>query len=373
MNLNHTLKPGMLALSAMILLAACKKDEPAPQMVDRIPEFYQASNEAVYGSNAPAITIQATADDDLNIPQDLDFHPNRFMELWVINKDVDMTGGSTVTISNAGSDNQSFDFRRDGNAWHFMALPSAMAFSTNGNWASVANIRDANRQGGTFTGPSLWSSDMNIYARPSGGNGSHLDMLHGSPFGMGIAAEKDNAFWVFDGFYGHLVRYDFAADHGPGNDDHSDGKVHRYTEVKLTRNGDLPSHMVLDGQKKWLYIVDGTNQRVIRVNIQTGSKKGDMNLINEPLAEHWEMQGVQSEVINIPGLANPVGIEIRGNRLFVSDYESGDIVAVNVDNNEVLGRISTGKKGICGIKVGPDNKLWFVNALSNELGRVDPR
>jgi len=364
-------------LSFALVLSACKKDDDGgnnePAKKNTIPEFYQAAVEADYGKNEPGISLIADANNDVNIPQDLDFNPHRNGELWILNKDINSSGGSTVTISNAGEANQSFDWRRDGNAWHFMALPSALAFSPTFNtWASTANIQDANRQGGSFTGPSLWSTEMDVYARPSGGNGSHLDMLHGSPFSMGIAAEKDNIFWVYDGYYGHLVRYDFVDDHGPGNDDHSDGKVHRYTEVELMRTSN-PSHMVLDADKRWLYIVDGGTKKIKRVDIKTGNKTGDLDLINEYLAEHWEMKNVNQEDFITSGLNEPVGIEIKGNRLFVSDYSNGDIICYDINTRKELGRINTGKKGIMGIKIGPKGKLWYVNADSDEVFRVDPR
>ena len=81
----------------------------------------------------------------------------------------------------------------------------------------LVHLLDANRQGGTFAGPSLWNSDMNVYAIDPGSdangdrlNGSHLDMLHGSPYSMRI----ESAFWVFDGYNGHIAWYNFAADHG---------------------------------------------------------------------------------------------------------------------------------------------------------------
>lgn len=367
-------KTAVYSLCLTLAISSCKKEEDAgPELNNSLPEFYAPAVEGVYGTTTPELKVMLNSNNQLNAPQDLDFHPTRNMELWVINKDDDNSGGSTLTVRNAGSDNQDVEWRRDGNAWHFMALPSAIAFSNNENFATTANILDANRQGGTFTGPSLWSSNMDIYARPSGGNGSHLDMLHSSPFGMGIASEKDNAFWVFDGYYGHLVRYDFVDDHGPGNDFHGDGLVHRYTEVKLKRNGEIPSHMVLDAAKKWLYVVDGGNKRILRVNIQSGSKKGDLNLINEQLEEHWEMEGVEMEVLSINGVVNPAGIEIKDNRLFISDYDNGHIIAWDVNEKKEIGRINTGHQGVIGLKVDPEGKLWYVNALRNEVVRVIPQ
>ena len=108
-------------------------------------------------------------------------------------------------------------YKQDGNAWHFMSLPTGIAMSDNGNFATSNGVYDANHDGGSpFTGPTLWSSDMSIYAEPSGGNGSHLDMLHESPYCQGIASETLNRFWVVDGNLGDIVMYDFKADHGPG-------------------------------------------------------------------------------------------------------------------------------------------------------------
>ena len=103
-----------------------------------------------------------------------------------------------------------------GTLWHFQLLWHLVKMETG---ATTSGILDANRRGGSFTGPALWSGNLDIYAKPSGGNGSHLDMLHGSPFSMGIASEKENAYWVFDGYNQHIVRYDFGGDHGPGNAD----------------------------------------------------------------------------------------------------------------------------------------------------------
>lgn len=365
----------IVALAAIISLSACRKDDDDQvQKVNTVPEFYAPAEVGVYGSVAPSLDVIAGSGQGINIPQDLDFHPTRNMELWVINKDEDQTGGSTVTIRNAGKGTQETEYLRDDNAFHFMAFPSAIAFSNNGNFATTANIKDANRQSGTFTGPTLWSSNMSIYAQPSGGNGSHLDMLHGSPFSMGIAAETDNAFWVFDGYYGHLVRYDFVDDHGPGNDDHSDGKVHRYTDVQLgLYNDKVPCHMVLDAAKKWLYIVDGTKGRIIRVNIQSGSKKGELNLINEPLQEHWEMQGMEMEVLFSAGFQQASGIEIKDNRIFISDYKTGDIIAFDINTKQEIGRVATGKPGVVGIKLDPEGRLWYVNEKSHEVVRVSPK
>jgi sugar lactone lactonase YvrE len=221
----------------------------------------------------------------------------------------------------------------------------------------------------------LWSTNLDIYAQPSNGNGSHMDMLHGSPFSMGIENEKDNIYWVFDGYNRNICRYNFNNDHGPGNDNHTDGTIYRYTEVKVKRNPAVPSHMVLEKDKKWLYIVDGGNKRVLRMDITTGSKLKDLNLINEPLAQYWEMSGtVWEEVIPVSfGLKQPCGIEISNNRLFVSDFETGEIICFDIEKKKELARFNTGKAGIMGIKLDTENKLWYVNASTSEVVKIEPR
>ena len=365
----------ILAISIMssMIFNACKKEKkevPTPAN-NSIPEFYSTSEKLT-----PKFTVIANFTTGISNPQDLDFNPTRLGELWVINKGTESSGGSTVMFSNAGTPLQTNDFRTDGNAWHFMSLPSALSFSSTGNWATSPSVLDANHKGGSFTGPTLWSGDLNIYAKDAGPktNGSHLDMLHESPYSMGIESEKDNVYWVFDGYNQNIVRYDFVADHGPGNSNHSDGKVHRYSEVSVTKNPLVPSHTVLDKNKKWLYIVDGGGKKIIRMDITTGAKFGNLSQTNETLAEYWEIVDAAWEVV-LPvsfGLKQPCGIDIKDNHLFVSDYETGEIICIDINNSAEIGRINTGKPGIMGIKIGPDGKLWYVNSTSSQVFRVDP-
>ncbi|MBT8327403.1 MAG: hypothetical protein KJP21_06750 [Bacteroidia bacterium] len=360
----------LIALSILIF-SSCKKDEEdVPAQAPDIPAFYNSGSSA-----SPAINLIAGVSDNIFEPQDLDFHPSRANELWIINKGSNITGGSTVTITNAGQSNQSSQFLRDGNAWHFMAFPSAISFSKdNDNFGTSANILDANRQGGTFTGPTLWSSDMDVYAKyhGQGTNGSHLDMLHGSPYGMGIESDGQNAFWVFDGYNRHLCWYDFHGDHGPGNHDHSDGKVHRYSEVVLTRDPNIPSHMVKDDPTGTLFICETAKKRILWVNAISGREVADIPLINEELASHREVNDVEWGIFTDINLNKPCGIEVIGNILYVSDYESGEIVAFQKETKVELGRINTGAKGIMGIKADTNGKLWFVNALNHGVYRIDP-
>ena len=330
------------------------------------------------------LSVIGNATDNLSQPRDLDFHPDLTRkELWVINKDTENSGGSTTTFFNAGEANQTEQWKRDGNAWHFMSLPTGIAFSPdNFNFATSNGVYDANHQaspggpGSPFTGPTLWSSDMSIYAEPSGGNGSHLDMLHESPQTQGIAWESGNAFWVFDGRNQDIVKYDFRADHGPGNDDHSDGEIFRYSDVTVSKdpNDHIVSHLVLDDQKKWLYIVDHGNDKVFRLDITTGTQGGTPTYGPfEPLAIYTNVTGATTEDVVTTGLVEPAGIDIIEDRMIVSDHSNGDIIIYDISSIPAteLGRIQTGTPGVMGVKIGPAGHIWYTNASTNEVVRLD--
>lgn len=319
----------------------------------------------------PNITNVATEADGLDRPTDLDFFPVLGKdELWVINQRTENQGGSTLTISDATAESPSdIQMKVDGNSWHFMSLPTGIAFSSeNFNFANSTGVQDANHGGGTFTGPALWSSDPDIYAQPSGGNGSHLDMLHGSPFCMGIAHEVDNVFWVYDDWNEDIVRYDFAEDHGPGNDDHADGRIRRYSNIGIQKDSDIPSHMILDKTNGWMYFVDNGNSRVMRLDINSGTVGATLPEINEELAEHVSMEGFTTETIIESGLDRPCGIELFEDYLLVGNYGNGDINVYDIDNEfGLVGVIETGAAGLTGIKLGPDGNIYAVNRINNSL------
>ena len=154
--------------------------------------------------------LRGDSSNGLNKPRDLDFHLDlqRTDELWVINEisaSFDGTnGGSTVTFYNAGSNDQWSEYRKDAFSGHFMNKASAIAFNPNGGFANTLDVQDANNNpNGYFSGCTLWDSDTSIYARINQNGpllGSHWDMLHQSPFSVGIAGQTDIC-WLFDGFH----------------------------------------------------------------------------------------------------------------------------------------------------------------------------
>ncbi len=336
---------------------------PVPNIVDQ------------YLVNTPAFLLVADASDQLYRPSDLDFHTvlsNN--ELWITNMGDIVSHGSTVTLYNAGTPSQVALFRQDIASDHFMILPTALAFSDNTNFANSSAALDAHMGSGHFAGPALWSSDSLIYCQPGPGPlGSHLDMLHQSPNCMGIAAEHENAFWVYDGYNQAITWYDFQQDHGPGYDDHTDGLIRRYTDVTLSRlNDSIPNHLVLD-EAGMLYVVDNGNARVIKMDTHTGSVTGSFNPYQEYVTEHSIVTGTTWNNFISTGLVQPCGIDVIGNRLIVSDFSNGDIIIYDTSNSTgmELGRIQTGSPGVAGVKVGPDGKLWYVNQLENKVFKID--
>ena len=329
-----------------------------------------------YLTVTPVFTLIADSSDLIYNPSDLDFQTilSRY-ELWVLNMADTNVNGSTVTIYHAGQPNQYSLLKQDPNAGHFMFRPSGIAFSDNTNFATSAAVLDAHHLFGHFAGPTLWTSDTSIYAHYFPGVlGSHIDMLHQSPWGMGITEEHENAFWVFDGYNQRITRYDYVNDHGPGHDNHEDGIVRRYNDIVINRiNDTIPSHMVLDHSTGWLYVVDNGNARVVRMDINTGSVTGVFPVYAEPLAEHSIVTGTTWGTFISSGIMQPCGIDLINDRLIVSDYSNGDIIIY--DNSGAtgveLGRIHTGTPGIAGVKIGPDGKIWYVNMSQHKVFRID--
>ncbi|HMU14853.1 MAG: T9SS type A sorting domain-containing protein [Bacteroidetes bacterium] len=329
----------------------------------------------------PVLTVVATSDQDLLVPRDLDFHPDASRnQLWVINEETEANGGSTVTFYDAGEPGMTHQWRHDPNAWHFMSLPTGIAMGDNNNFATSPGVYDANHNGGDpFTGPTLWSADTAIYAHNSYGPlGSHLDMLHVNASSQGIAHERWNRYWVVDGNRGDIVMNDFRVDHGPGNDYHGNAIIRRYADITITKdpNDQVVSHNVFDKRNGMLYVVDFGGQRVLRINTTTGTVSGPGNWGPwETYAEYTMVTGYDHEVIISEGLSEPAGIDLIGDRLIVSDHANGDIIIYDVSGSGApeLGRIHTGTPGIMGVKVGPDGRIWYVNASTHALVRVDPQ
>ena len=335
------------------------------------------------------LNLSGTSDDGLFKPRDLDFHtdPNRDNELWVINENSAIFdpnfGGSTVTYYSAGLETQWADYRKDTFSAHFMNTASAIAFSNNGGFANTLDVQDANgNPNGFFSGATLWEADTSIYARINQEGpelGSHWDMLHQSPFSIGIAAEADNIYWLFDGFHNTIVKYDFQEphpDHEHGGEDHSDGLVYRYDEINVSRIEGLSSHMVIDYSNGMLYVCDTGNQRILRINTNLGVIGESLDPYGENIEGYYSMEGAEFETIIDSGLVSPTGIDIYNEFLLVSDYATGEIIIYDISTQESIQesfRLQTNmSNNLMSIKVGPDGTIWFVCTNSNQLYQILP-
>ena len=288
-------------------------------------------------------------------------------------------GGSTVIFQDAGLNSQSSEYRKDSYSRHFMHTASSLSFDNQGFFANTLECQDANNNSnGFFSGPTLWDSNLSVYAEVNQNGpllGSHLDMIHQSPYSMGIEyAGIGNVYWVFDGYHSSVVRYDFATPHEFGGHDHSDGKVWRYDEVDISRQEGVPSHMVLDDTSSFLYIADTGNQRILKFNVNSGNYSYDLSPYGESLAEYYMMENAEWEVYISQDLVKPSGIDIYNDRLVVSDYDSGNIIIYDISISPPieLGRINTGNENnIMGIKIDSNQKIWYVNYNDNNVVRID--
>ena len=313
-------------------------------------------------------------------------------ELWILNRRKEVLGtcsstntGSprcramgtlTTIITSPGGLDQSVKTLEDQNSWHFMRRAPAIATSTETDFfatcgeAATGNFED---EPAMFIGPTLWSSAPEIYAQPSGGNGSHMDMLHATPWCMGIAFDTANVYWAFNGHVGSIDRYDFKEDHGPGNADHADGEIYRYAEGELERVPNVPSHMMIDQEEKFLYIADTGNARIARLSTKGGIPGRSFSPVYEPLAASGYMSGVNiQEVVSGGVLKQPSGLAVHEGIIYVSDHETSMFHAFDRDGNLVRSlQTDLPAKSLAGIEVGPDGKLWFVDMQKGDVYRID--
>ena len=334
--------------------------------------------------------VIASSTDGLDEPRDLEFHPGigRSDELWVVNRADD----SMVILHETGTLEQTSEERLDAYRNHFMEEVSAIAFGAYhdefdyqfGTAQESRNTYNGASNPNDFMGPALWPSSLDHFAveNQNGENGllgSHIDMLHESPLGMGIAHDHDNVYWYNDGFYNELVRYDFQQDHDTGEHDHSDGIVHRYSEIELSRFAGIPGHMTLDKDTGILYISDTGANRVLWVNTHDTTITS-VDIYDDPtrvesLAEYMRVTDVEWGIFDT-GISRPSGIALYDGTLFVSQNGNGKITGFNLDPDgkgfSNSRTVNTNAGSIMGLEVGPEGKLWYVDSLNNIVVRLDP-
>lgn len=368
---------GLLSAVLALSLTNCSSSPlDAPDESDAVPSSVELVS--LYDA-PPAWTATALA-----------FDPLRTGELWVTLRRVPSnkacletarTGcaaleGEVALVQGAPSAAPSMTIKKDGNAWHFMRRPTSIAFGENGNLSTCGEARTDNYEDEAidYSGPVLWSSDPSIFGAvpKTGQNGTHIDMLHDSPFCMGIAYERDNVYWAFNGQLGALDRYDFHAPHVVGGEDHSDGEFSRYVEGQLTRVPEVPSHLALDHGRAQLYVADTAGGRILRLAIDSGVPGADVPTL-DPLTIHRRMDGVSLvEVVAAGSLSAPSGIALSADRIIVTDNATSRIWWFKLDGSP-LGSVDTGLPAgsLSGIAIGPDGKLYLSDLLTGTAYRVE--
>jgi peroxiredoxin len=363
-------------------------DMDVARIIGSIPERAQAIPAAIesefidrYLKQQPSVTVVAGPNDGIKEPLDLDFnrsalHPR---DLWVVTSD--KRGHTMTVIHDATAAKPVIVNKKDSRASHFMWRTMSLSMGDNGAMATAQNGEPGDGDVDyMFMGPTLWSSDTGVFASRYQQDdrylGSHLDMLHQSPFDLGIAHDSANVYWVSDAKYLGISRYDFRDPHEVGGTDHRDGIVRRYveTQIKAGERG-RPAHIALDKSSGYLYYIDPGNGAVHCLDTRSG-KVADTLPMPASSAENLEEF---SSVTNtdqwtvIPSLPRPIGIDVVGTRLLVGDAATARIHVYAIDGKTVtaMGYIQTSAQSLHGIVVGPDQRIWFVDNGAGTVCRLD--
>ena len=321
------------------------------------------------------ITPVASGDDGLNVPTDLAFHPFVAGELWITSQADD----SIVIVNDVGLPSRSaekYGGPTTQGASHFLANPSGIAFSLDNGNAATSHEEDQITQSTTpadFMGPTLWSTDRLIF---DGGHSGHLDMLHNSPNGMGIAWDSGNAFWIYDGYHSSVTRYDFADDHGPGGADHSDGIIERCVEGSMTRQPQAPSGMEMNHETGWLYIADTGAGRIARLDTNSGTEGAPIFPNYDATVQRYIDGAVIETFIDTAaqGASFPSGLALRGGMIFVGDVGNGTLYAYSMETGEMIDFLPLGlaNGALKGIAFDEAGNLYAIDSFANQVIQIQP-
>lgn len=307
-------------------------------------------------------------------PVDLEFNPRSPRDLWISNY---RTGHMSI-VKNIGTSKAQVIERRDPAYSHFMNKPPGFAFSgVSDEWGQTwATCGDGDNGGNYFMGPTLYSAELDIF----GGNntttnlGSHLDMLHSTPFCRGITwAGTGNQFFLFNSWSKSIDFYDFKKDHGPGWEDHSDGVIRRFWNGKVKGVNGVMSHVSWDNAAKRLFVADTGNKRILVLDpsqaVMTAPMPG-----NEAIQERAFYETPLVELTSGGVLEAPSGLEASGGVVFTTDAKTSRIHAFAQADGKLLRSFDTHLPAgsLAGMSFGPDGKLYFVDRIGGAIYRLDP-
>ena len=331
-------------------------------------------------------------------PRAVAVHPTRPAELYI----ADASRSAIVVANTSAVGAASARVLKDRAQYHYMARVSSLAFDGLGQYATCqesTNDYEGTMLPNFFMGPTLYDSRLSYVnsrqRRCEPGETCfllHIDMLHESPYCMGIAhdggapaysnalATYRNVYWAFDGGHSQLVRYDFRSDHGPGDMDHSVAEVRRYTGLRLSRKAGVPSHMVVDSFSRTLYVADTGSDRVVSVAIDSGRYARDAKLsypiFSSPEASfnYTEWDGLRYEVI--ASVPTPSGLALSGSTLYIGSYSTGIVHAVHTGTGALAQVAALAPPGALlglavGVAGGGPPALWYINGAERRVMRVE--
>lgn len=350
--------------------AATQDSAPADVVTDSGPPTVALLGSGTHTLPAGRIRVISTEADQLNQPSDVAFSPEAPDQLWVTNH-----GSHSMTIFvGPGTPAQTSDFRQGSGSDHFMSKPSALAFGQPGILATAQDenhITQPTTPAG-FMGPSMFQSDYDHF---NGGLASHLDMLHNSPLSAGIAWDHANVYWVFDGTHHSITRYDFHHDHGPGQQDHSDGEVARFVSGEVGYVADVSSHLDLDHETGLLYIADTGNGRIATLDTHAGTRGSNMGPNYDGDVQYMMNGAATTTLIDgaAIGLQHPSGLELHGQMIFVSDNATSKIYAFD-RNGQLLDWLDLSATvmpgGLMGLTLDASGNLFVVDNVGNQVIEV---
>ncbi|MBC7533813.1 MAG: hypothetical protein H7318_19775 [Oligoflexus sp.] len=336
------------------------------------------------------LVVVADSKSGLNAPSDLAINPLKPTELYVVNHG---DNSAVVLQLDATGKLSKASLRTAMGAEHFMPNPTALAFAPSGFFATIHDI-DTVTQDSTpadFMGPTLWTQTWF-----DGGHGSHMDMLHNSPSGIGIAWVHGNAYVVNDGAHGCLTVYDFRNDHNYGGADHSDGVTLRYADGLLERVEGVPAGVIFDKEANTAYAVDSGHNRIVSINLgldfltKSGfdyiSIKNKAYKVTRKLEPNYDgtiQRYVDGPVLNslvdgaAAGLQTPAGIALYKDTIYVSDYTGSQILAFSKEGKlldklalaDVLPAAENAALG--GIEFDAKGNLYITDLLNNRVYRLE--
>lgn len=327
--------------------------------------------------SAGSVTLTSVYD-GLRTPTAIAFNPATPSQFWVTS----WANDSFTIVDTAGQTPASPMIVRDRSA-HFLVYPTSLAFATDG---TVATCQESNNDyrglaqgitpgnGNNFMGPVVDPTDLDMIRRTP--TNTHYDMLHHSPWCMGIANTEPRVFWAFNGQSGSIDKYNFGEWHEPGGDDHADGLTWRFAAGELSRVEHVPSHMAYDAQSGFIYVADTGHSRVVRLDARVETTR-DMPRLRGAHTETPLYEVPDSHVEEVIGAAaelqQPSGLVLHNGLLFVSDYATGRVTAFTMAGERV-NWLDTGLPAGClaGIAFGADGQLYAVDKAGGRVLRVDP-